>query len=171
MNGFLDFISSITKKETTHIKKYTNIKDINVPCQTNGQLYIYVMENAPQGNIKIGRSHDVKTRMQSLSGSNNGGNKISKVAISDVTYLYTLERIIHSKFKDARISGTEWFDKDQITFDEICEYIDVLFTSNQYQTCNQVRKGFITLHGCNYTQDDDNTKETITTETDKNISD
>lgn len=140
----------IIRKETTHIKEYKNINDINLPRQTNGQLYIYVMENTPQGNIKIGRSRDVKKRMQSLSGSNNGGNKIAKIAISDATYLYTLERITHFKFKHARIKGTEWFDKEQITFDEVCEYIDNLFASNEYKKCNQIRKDFTELHNQTY---------------------
>jgi hypothetical protein len=117
---------------------YNDVRHVNVPILDNKQLYIYVLENSPQKNIKIGVSTNMKQRLQSLSGSNTGGNKIVRCAISEATYLYTLERIIHQHFDEYRIDGTEWFQG--ISFDEAVTYIDSLFARDEYERCNRVRK-------------------------------
>ena len=61
---------------------YMNLSDIQETVADENQLYIYVLQNYPQGNIKIGRTTNPAQRFRSLSGSNNGGNKILRVAIS-----------------------------------------------------------------------------------------
>lgn len=119
---------------------FDTISTVDLPVLSGGQLYIYVIENAPQGNIKIGRTHDIKSRLQSLSGSNNGGNYIARGVISDSTYLYTLERLLHQKFDFARIDGTEWFDGTQVKIDDVVMYLDELFHRSDYQRCNDVRR-------------------------------
>lgn len=124
---------------------FEDIKDVDFPVLDNGQFYIYVLLNEPQENIKIGRTSNIQQRLTSLSGSNGGGNKIVKIAISDSTYLYTLERIIHQHFIKFRIPGTEWFDR--LSFDQVVSYIDSLFQSHQYVHCNEVRKKFVAEHG------------------------
>ncbi len=124
------------------MKQYDKIQDVNIPAVSDGQLYIYVLENSPQGNIKIGKTSNIQQRLKSLSGSNSGGNHITKIAVSDVTYLYTLEGIAHRKFDKHRIDGTEWFDGNYVTFDEVVSFIDSLFTQKSYQLCNETRKDF-----------------------------
>ena len=119
---------------------FNNIHDVNVEAISDGQLYIYVVENNPQGNIKIGRSRNPKQRLQSLSGSNSGGNKIGRCAISDVTYLYVLEQMAHDHFEKFRISGTEWFDGEQMTFEDAINFVESLFHREDYEHCNAVRK-------------------------------
>lgn len=120
------------------MKVYNDITHVNEPLLEDGQLYIYVVENYPQGYIKIGKSTNIQQRLKSLSGSNGGGNKLVKVAISNPTYLYTLERIAHDYFDKYRIKNTEWF-KD-ITFEEAIEFIDSQFNSSSYNICNESRK-------------------------------
>ena len=57
-----------------------NISELkNVPVLDDGEIYIYIMLNYPQGNIKIGQTTNIQQRLQSLSGSNNGGNHIVKL--------------------------------------------------------------------------------------------
>lgn len=120
---------------------YNNVKEINLPKLENKQFYIYAIKNEPQGNIKIGISSNIKQRMKSLSGSNNGGNKIVKIAISEPTYLYTLEPIIHNHFSNNRIKNTEWFY--DLTFSEVVNYIDELFKSDEYKRLNKIRENFV----------------------------
>ena len=120
------------------MKVYNDITHVNEPLLEDCQLYIYVVENYPQGYIKIGKSTNIQQRLKSLSGSNGGGNKLVKVAISNPTYLYTLERIAHDYFDKYRIKNTEWF-KD-ITFEEAIEFIDSQFNSSSYNICNESRK-------------------------------
>lgn len=117
---------------------YTDVNKISEKPAEEGQLYIYVLENYPQKNIKIGRTTNPLQRMRSLSGSNNGGNKISRVAISPVTYLYTLERTCHIKFDKYRVKGTEYFSG--ISFEDAVSYIEELFNSRSYIVCNELRK-------------------------------
>lgn len=119
------------------MKIYNNIKHITEQKLEDNQYYIYVIENTAK-NIKIGITKNISQRTMSLSGSNGGGNKPIRCAVSEPTYLKTLEKTIHSYFNKYRISGTEWF-KD-ISFEEVIEYVDKLFTSNEYQTCNEIRK-------------------------------
>ena len=125
---------------------YKSISDVCEPAVSDGQLYIYVIENYPQGNIKIGKSSNVKRRFQSLSGSNGGGNRLVKFAVSPVTYLYSLEVTMHTHFHQFRIKGTEWFDGTKITFDEVVAYLDSLLSQSSYERCNEIRKNFITSH-------------------------
>lgn len=119
---------------------FDDISKVDVPVLADGQLYIYVLENYPQKNIKIGQSTNMQQRLRALSGSNSGGNYITKIAISDATYLYTLERIVHQHFHQYRINGTEWFDG--VTFQDVVVYLDSLFASSEYRLCNGVRKNF-----------------------------
>ena len=119
---------------------YNNIKEINLLKLEEKQFYIYVIKNEPQGNIKIGISSNIKQRMKSLSGSNNGGNKIVKIAVSEPTYLYTLEQIIHNHFSKYRIQNTEWFY--DLEFSDVTNYIDKLFESDEYKKLNKIREGF-----------------------------
>lgn len=136
---------------------FSNINDVKLPVLEDGQYYIYVLLNHPQGNIKVGRTSNIQQRLQSLSGSNGGGNKIVKIAVSDSTYLYTLERIIHFHFRDSRISGTEWFTDDFLQFETVVSYVESLFSSREYILCNQIRKDFVAKHGVcmvNSNQDD-----------------
>lgn len=112
------------------------------PILTDGQIYIYVMLNS-QGNIKIGKTTNIIQRIQSLSGSNGGGNKITKVYVSPSTWLQSLEGTCHSHYEWYRVKGTEWFKGKDITFNEVCDYVDSLFYSKGYETCNELRKRLI----------------------------
>lgn len=122
---------------------FDNIKDVNVPILKEGQLYIYVLENAPQGNFKIGKSSNMQQRLRALSGSNTGGNRIVRCAVSDPTYLYTIENIIQNKFALNRIEGTEWFVGEGLSFQEIVSEVDKLFKTQSYSRCNEIRKDFV----------------------------
>ena len=119
---------------------YMNLSDIRETIADENQLYIYVLQNYPQGNIKIGRTTNPAQRFRSLSGSNNGGNKILRVAISPMTYLYSIETTCHTHFDRNRIPNTEYFEK--LSFEEVVQYIDDIFNSKGYVNCNQVRKEF-----------------------------
>ena len=90
---------------------------------------------------------NIKQRLQSLSGSNGGGNKITRIAVSEPTYLYTLERIVHQQFSQYRVPNTEWFFDEDLRFEDVVAYIDLLFSLPSYRTCNQVRKDFVAEHG------------------------
>lgn len=119
---------------------YMNLSDIRETIADENQLYIYVLQNYPQGNIKIGRTTNPAQRFRSLSGSNNGGNKILRVAISPMTYLYSIETTCHVHFNRNRIPNTEYFEK--LSFEEVVDFIDGIFASHGYTTCNQIRKQF-----------------------------
>ena len=119
---------------------YMNLSDIRETVADENQLYIYVLQNYPQGNIKIGRTTNPAQRFRSLSGSNNGGNKILRVAISPMTYLYSIETTCHNHFNRNRIPNTEYFEK--LSFEEVIAFIDELFNSKSYDRCNQIRKEF-----------------------------
>lgn len=131
------------------MRQYTSVSQVDLPALTDGRLYLYVIQNEPQGNIKIGRTTNIKQRLRSLSGSNTGGNQIVRIAVSTDTYLYTLERLTHEAFKKYRIDGTEWFHGEDLRFEDVCAYIDSLFTHKSYALCNSVRKDFIARHGKN----------------------
>lgn len=122
---------------------FDNIKDVNVPILKEGQLYIYVLENAPQGNFKIGKSSNMQQRLRALSGSNTGGNRIVRCAVSDPTYLYTLEIIVQNKFALNRIEGTEWFVGEGLSFQKIVSEVNKLFKTQSYSRCNEIRKDFV----------------------------
>lgn len=108
------------------------------------KLYIYAMLNS-EGKVKIGKTKNIQQRYQSLCGSNGQGNKITRVYCSEETYLYTLENIMHTKFARYRIPSTEWFyDKEDPTgerlFANAVEELKLLFYSDSYKKCNELRK-------------------------------
>ncbi len=120
---------------------YKDVKSVNEPILQKGQWYIYVLENK-LGNIKIGISTNMKQRIQSLSGSNSGGYALVKCAVSDATYLYSIEESAHTHFCRYKLGDTEWFRGDAVTFDEAVGYIDSLFASSSYHLCNDTRKKY-----------------------------
>lgn len=134
---------------------YDSVSAVNLPALEDGQLYLYVLENAPQGNIKIGRTKNIMRRLRSLSGSNTGGNALVKIAVSPSTYLYTLERLTHWAFARYRISGTEWFCGEDLDFATVCAYIDGLFQCPEYLVCNETRKQFYALHNITHTEEEE----------------
>lgn len=111
-----------------------------VPVLDDGSIYIYVMLNYPAGNIKIGQTTNIVQRLQSLSGSNGGGNKIIKLALSDSTYVISSEKAFHEKFGRYRIEGTEWFDGSKLTFEEVVSEVENQFSTKSYKVCNEIRK-------------------------------
>lgn len=121
------------------MKIYSDLKMIDESIAEAGQCYIYVLENYPQKNIKIGKTTNPVQRFRSLSGSNNGGNTINRVAISPMTYLYSLEKSCHCHFDRFRLYNTEYFD---ITFEEAVEFLDHLINSPSFEKCNRVRKEY-----------------------------
>lgn len=116
------------------------IKLKELPVLEDGQIYVYVMLNYPQGNIKIGQTTNILQRLQSLSGSNGGGNRIVKLYVSPSTYVTSIEKTCHNHYDWYRIKGTEWFNGDKLIFDEVVEYVDDLFKTESYRTCNKLRK-------------------------------
>ena len=119
---------------------YNDTNHIREGIAEYGQLYIYAIENFPQGNIKIGRTTNPRQRFSSLSGSNNGGNIIKRVAISPMTYLYSIEEQLHNHYARYRLNNTEYFSN--ITFDEVVAYIDQIFDNPSYESLNNIRKKF-----------------------------
>lgn len=120
----------------TDVRTGKNLKDF--PILENGEIYIYVMENDDK-KIKIGKTSNIQQRYQSLCGSNSQGIPITRVFVSDSTYLYTIERIMHDHFEDYRIKNTEWFNEN-ITFKDAVIYLLSLFSSVGYKKCNELRK-------------------------------
>ena len=90
------------------VKVYNNIQFISSPKLDKLQWYIYVILNN-NGDIKIGRSHDIISRIRSLSNSNAGGSHIVKVAVSPPTYLRTYEGSLHDLYNKYRVPNSEWF--------------------------------------------------------------
>lgn len=116
------------------------------PVLEDERTYIYVMLNS-SGYVKIGKTTNIQQRYQSLSGSNTGGLSIEKVWCSPITYLHSIERVMHIHFAKYRVEG-EWFidsnevDKD-FTFDIAIDYLKSLFSSTEYKRCNEERKRFV----------------------------
>lgn len=114
------------------------------PALSDGRAYVYVLEN--EQYVKIGISSDFRQRLQSLSGSNSGGHRILRCAVSQPTWIAgTLERLAHQKFDGCRANG-EWFwnamhsaPQEGITFEEAVSYIGSLFLSRDYGRCNEER--------------------------------
>ena len=128
----------IDKRTGKDLKEY--------PILEEPKLYIYILHNQG-GKIKIGKTKNIQQRYQSLSGSNSAGDCIDMVMCSPSTYLYTLEDIMHRKFKQYRIPNTEWFYNKEdpsgnILFETACEELRLLFTSASYKRCNEGRKNF-----------------------------
>lgn len=121
-----------------------DLKDI--PILEEPQLRIYIFMN-DAGRIKIGKTKNIQQRYQSLCGSNGGSFKIKKCLTSPSTYLYTLETIMHDKFNKYRIPNTEWFynkedPSGERLFETACEELKLLFSSDSYKRCNEIRKAF-----------------------------
>lgn len=119
------------------MKIYTNFKHIIEPKLEDNQYYIYVIENEAK-HIKVGITKNISQRIFSLSGSNCGGNLPVRCAVSEPTYLKTMETTIHSHYDKNRVKGTEWFKN--ITFEEVINFIDNIFNSSSYTRCNELRK-------------------------------
>ena len=119
-------------------KNVMGLKEL--PVLDNGRYYIYVMLNSPQQNIKIGITTNILQRLQSLSGSNSGGNKIVKLAVSDPTYVISSEKAFHKHYDRYRIPNTEWFDGSKLKFEDVVDFIDKQFKLKSYETCNKLRK-------------------------------
>ena len=119
-------------------KNVMELKEL--PVLDNGTYYIYVMLNSPQENIKIGITTNILQRLQSLSGSNSGGNKIVKLAVSEPTYVASAEKAFHNHYDRYRIPNTEWFDGNKLNFEDVVDFIDKQFQMKSYETCNRLRK-------------------------------
>ena len=119
-------------------KNVAELKELSV--LDDGSYYIYVMLNSPQENIKIGITTNILQRLQSLSGSNSGGNKIVKLAVSDPTYCASAEKAFHNHYDRYRIPNTEWFDGSKLKFEDVVDFIDKQFKLKSYETCNKLRK-------------------------------
>lgn len=102
-----------------------------------GFYYIYVLVN-DNNFVKIGITKNFENRKQSLSGSNGGGSKIVDYFVSPKTYVYSIEKIMHDKFKDYRIPNTEWFKG--IEFNEVVKQLQELLASESYQRINEELK-------------------------------
>lgn len=140
-------------RQFQHFQCYTQPGQVGETKLPAGQYYIYVIQNdvktegGLQHNLKIGITTHARYRMRQLSGSNTGGNPISRIAVSEPTYLYTIESLAHQHFTAYRIPGTEWFHGDDLTFDDVVTYLDELFASEEYRLCNQVREAYTAKHG------------------------
>lgn len=100
---------------------------------------IYVLEN-DAGYIKIGVTQNFEQRLKSLSGSNSGGNIITRYWVSRDTLLYSFEHTLHLHYQDNRIKGTEWF-KDLNFSDVIC-YIQLFMQSDDFIKCEEIRQNY-----------------------------
>lgn len=113
-----------------------------IPILEDEQVYIYAMLNTCN-KIKIGITKNIQQRYQSLCGSNSQGNEIVKVYVSEATYLNHLEKMIHEHFEQFRLKKTEWFVNNKtgkLTYEEVVEYINLLFSSADYKRCNEIRR-------------------------------
>ena len=99
-----------------------------------GSFYIFILLNS-DNYVMIGITKNFDKRKQSLSGSNGGGSIITDYYVSDKTYVYNLEKIMHEIFKDYRIPNTEWFKG--IPFDEVVKELQQLFSSESYRRTNE----------------------------------
>lgn len=114
------------------------------PALEEPMVRIYIFLN-DAGRIKIGQTKNILQRYNSLCGSNGGSFKIVKSYVSPGTYLYTLERIMHQKFSQYRIPGTEWFHMDddptsEKLFSQAINELQLLFSSTTYKLCNETRR-------------------------------
>lgn len=128
------------------IDERTKMELKDIPILEEPQLYIYVLLNSA-GKVKVGVTKNIEQRVQSLSGSNSAGDKIIKCYCSSVTYLYTLEKIMHEKMAKYRISGTEWFfyknkPDGELLYSSAVNLLERLMSSDDCQKCNDLRKQF-----------------------------
>ena len=100
--------------------------------------YVYIIEN--EMNIKIGRTSNPQNRFRQLSNSNSGGLTPLRLFVSEPMYIdKTIEHLMHQKFADHRVEG-EWFT--DVEFDAVKDELIKLCTSEEFQTCNKVRKDY-----------------------------
>lgn len=119
----------------------TNKELQDFPILKDGRVYIYIIENA-SGKIKIGKTTNIHARYQALCGSNGQGIEITQIFVSPATWLHSLERIMHEKFKAYRIPDTEWFSDETLTFEMVAQELCLLFRAEDYLLCNSVRKQY-----------------------------
>lgn len=124
-----------------NFKNITELKEL--PILDDGSYYIYVMLNSPAHNIKIGITTNIVQRLQSLSGSNGGGNRIVSLAVSEPTFCASSEKAFHERFGKYRIEGTEWFDGSRLIFEEVVTEMENQFSTRSYETCNKIRKELV----------------------------
>ena len=70
----------------------------------------------------------------------NINEKITALYCSISTWIQSIEGTCHNHYHFARIHGTEWFDGNKVDFKEVVEYVDGLFHSKGYETCNELRR-------------------------------
>lgn len=120
-------------------------KDLKLfPVLPEGRAYIYILLN-DAGKIKIGKTRNIFQRYMSLCGSNGAGNSITQVYVSPVSYVPTLEYVMHNKFVQYRIHGTEWFfnpndNTGNTLFETAIKELQTILSSKSYQHCDQLRK-------------------------------
>lgn len=119
-----------------------DVKDF--PILEEPQLYTYVLLN-DAGKVKVGITKNINQRIQSLSGSNGAGNTIIKCYCSIPGYLYTIERIMHSKMDSFRIPNTEWFyceedPRGERLFSSAVHVLDKMMKSDDFKKLNELRK-------------------------------
>lgn len=119
-------------------KNIIELKELSI--LEDGSYYIYCMLNSPAHNIKIGITTNIVQRLQSLSGSNGGGNHIVKLTVSNPTFCASAEKAFHEKYARFRIEGTEWFDGSKVTFEEVVSEMEHQFNTKSYEICNKLRK-------------------------------
>ena len=127
------------------------MRDCNRLCELSDievleepMMYIYVM-NTESGKVKIGKTTNILQRYHSLSGSNSQGNPITDIYCSGPTSLYTIERLMHSKFDKYRLGeNTEWFedvsDKTRKKlFNKACYELEKIFEAPNFDKLNELR--------------------------------
>ena len=119
-------------------KNIIELKELSI--LEDGSYYIYCMLNSPAHNLKIGITTNIVQRLQSLSGSNGGGNRIIKLWVSDPTFVSSAEKAFHEKYARYRIEGTEWFDGSKLVFEEVVTEMENQFNTKSYEICNKLRK-------------------------------
>ena len=111
------------------------LKSITETQLTDGRYYVYILENYPQKNIKVGITKNPKQRFKSLGSSNGGGNKISRIAISEPTYMRKLESIMHDTLSKYRVPNTEWFSG--IGYHEAVQILISYLSTDIYKAYNK----------------------------------
>lgn len=122
------------------INQRTSLPLSQLPVLTNSETYIYILKN-DANLIKIGQSKNPLQRINSLSGSNSQGHKITKVYVSEPTYLSNMEKVMHQVFRKNRIPNTEWFEG--LSFVEVCMELNEQMNNETYYKLNSLRATFL----------------------------
>ena len=110
-----------------------------MPKLENGQAYNYIML-FNSGNIKIGFTTDISSRIKQLSNSNSGGYKLIDIYVSKPNYIArTIEKYMHHLYRNNRMEG-EFFKG--ISFKKACKKLDNILNSEEFNNCNTVRMDF-----------------------------